>query len=352
MLSVITLSEEEKWDEIVKGFKEYDVYYLSSYTKAFAIHGDGEPTLFYYEGKDFKAINVVMVRDVANDIKFTGELSVGTYYDISTPYGYGGFLIEGNVDNDDLIKLNDEYALICNQRGIVSEFVRFHPVLNNSEYLENVYDISLLGKTITMNLCSKQQIWNDITSKNRNVIRKAKKLGVSIYWGRDRVLIERFIDMYNLTMAKDKANEYYYFDMEFYNSVLNDLKYNSMIFYAVYEERIIAMSMILFCNEQIHYHLSASDKEYNHLAATNLLLYEAACWGCENGYKYFHLGGGLGSKEDSLYKFKKAFNRNSNSTFAVGRKIFNEKRYEELVQIRSKEDLFDNSSLFFPIYRA
>jgi len=39
------------------------------------------------------------------------------------------------------------------------------------------------------------------------------------------------------------------------------------------------------------------------------LLYEAACWGIENGYKTFHLGGGLGSREDSLYQFKKDLTR-------------------------------------------
>jgi len=28
----------------------------------------------------------------------------------------------------------------------------------------------------------------------------------------------------------------------------------------------------------MHYHLSATDREYRNLAPTNLLLYEAACW--------------------------------------------------------------------------
>ncbi|TSJ62552.1 GNAT family N-acetyltransferase [Allobacillus sp. SKP2-8] len=350
-LSVITTNEDEKWDEIVKSFKDYDVYYLSGYTKGFAIHGDGEPTLFYYEGKDFKAMNVVMIRDIASDVRFAGKIPKNTYFDMATPYGYGGFLIEGKVSKYSLQKFNEEYSLKCQEEGVISEFVRFHPVLNNSELLDDIYDITSLGRTITIELSSKEQIWNDITSKNRNVIRKAIKSGVSIYWGRDRKLFEEFIDLYNATMDKDNAKDYYYFDKVFYESILNDLKYNSMIFYAMYEGKVIAMSMILYSNQQIHYHLSASDRKYQHLAPTNLLLYEAACWGCENGYKTFHLGGGLGSKEDGLFKFKKAFNRNSDSTFSIGRKVFDEEKYKELVQIRSNEETFDKNSLFFPIYR-
>jgi lipid II:glycine glycyltransferase (peptidoglycan interpeptide bridge formation enzyme) len=111
--------------------------------------------------------------------------------------------------------------------------------------------------------------------------------------------------------------------------------------------------MILFGNDNMHYHLSASDREYQILAATNLLLYEAACWGCDNGYKTFHLGGGLGSKEDSLYKFKKAFNNNSNTYFSIGKKIFDQSKYDELIRIRKIEDAVINiESTFFPLYRA
>ncbi|WP_411738690.1 lipid II:glycine glycyltransferase FemX [Peribacillus sp. S4] len=352
MLTVITIDQPEKWDSIVKGFKGYDVYYLSDYTKAFSIHGDGEPMLFYYENQDIKAMNVVMKRDISIDKRFTLKIPPNTFYDIATPYGYGGFLIEGNVTEDSMRALDYEYSSICKSEGIISEFVRFHPYLNNGEDLKDIYEISTLGKTITMNLYSKDQIWSNITSKNRNVIRKAKKSGIEIYWGRNPKLFDEFISLYNKTMDKDNAKEYYYFKKDFYNSVLFDLKYNSLMFYAVYQKKIIAMSMILYSNLQMHYHLSASDREYQKFAPTNLLLFEAACWGSVNGYKTFHLGGGLGSKEDSLYKFKKAFNENSDTEFTIGRKIFNQEKYDKLVSIRENESDFDKDELFFPMYRG
>ena len=349
MLSVITIDETEKWDEIVKSFKYHDIYYLSDYCKAFKIHGDGEPTLFYYTNKDVKAINVVMKRDISLDKNFFGKIPHNTYYDITTPYGYGGFLVEGTATKDNMEILRDVYKNYCENEGIVSEFVRFHPVLNNCEKVESIYDITKLGTTITIKLISKQQIWNDLISKNRNVIRKATKSGVEIFWGRDPKLLKEFIKLYNETMDKDNASDYYYFEAEFYNSILNDLKYNSMFFYAVYNEKIIAISIIMFANHQMHYHLSASDKEYQHIAATNLLLFEAACWGCENGYSTFHLGGGLGSKEDNLFKFKKAFNKNPSTYFSIGKRVFDYEKYEALVKLRSPRKGIDTS--FFPMYR-
>ena len=39
-------------------FKDYDVYYLSGYVKAFQVHGDGEPLLFYYHDVSLQVIAI------------------------------------------------------------------------------------------------------------------------------------------------------------------------------------------------------------------------------------------------------------------------------------------------------
>ena len=116
--------------------------------------------------------------------------------------------------------------------------------------------------------------------------------------------------------------------------------------------QLIAMSIILFANKQMHYHLSGSMIEYRNMAPTNLLLYKAALWGCEQGYKTFHLGGGVGSGEDSLYKFKAAFNRKSDYQFSIGKEVFDQGKYDRLVAIRVANDCeFDKESHYFPLYR-
>ena len=151
-------------------------------------------------------------------------------------------------------------------------------------------------------------------------------------------------------MDKDQAEDYYYFKVDFYESILNDLKDNSLIFYAQLEDEIIAMSIVMFCNQQMHYHLSASKQAYLKYAPTNLLLYEVACWGAENGFKTLHLGGGLGCKEDNLYKFKSAFNRHSEAEFSIGKKVFDKEAYMEFVEMSQKSE--DKEDDYFPKYRG
>lgn len=105
---------------------------------------------------------------------------------------------------------------------------------------------------------------------------------------------------------------------------------------------------MLAANGRMNYHLSGSVREYANLAPTNLILYEAALWGNANGCKTLYLGGGVGSGEDSLYKFKKAFYRNEDvKKFHIGKKIYIQEKYNELVSMR--EPL---QSGYFPKYRA
>lgn len=351
MLSVIKINESKKWDNLVKTFKNYDIYYLSGYVKSFEMHGDGEPILFHYEDSNIKAINVSMKKDISEFEFYNDIIPKNQLFDLATPYGYGGFIVEGNSCPESINRLNKKYEDFCIENNIISEFVRFHPVINNADIVKNMYDETILGKTISIDLSIVEDIWNNITSKNRNVIRKAKKNGVEIYWGRDSNLYDTFVKMYNSTMDKDNATDYYYFDKDFYRCILNDLKYNSLMFYALYENRIIAMSIIIFANDRMHYHLSASIDEYKYLAPTNLLLYEVACWGNANGFSHFHLGGGVGSSKDGLYKFKSSFNKNSDNNFIVGKKIFDKDKYEWLVSLRGFTEGDKTSTDFFPLYR-
>lgn len=344
MLTVYTTEQSEQWDNIVRTFKSHDAYWLSGYVKAFEIHGDGDALLFHYEDDSVKGINVVMKRDISDDSRFSSVIGKGRYFDLATPYGYGGWLIEG----DNTANLFSEYEKWCFENNIVSEFVRFHPVLEN-HLRASAYDVIPLGNTVSLDLSSPETIWANITSKNRNVIRKAQKNSIRIYNGRYPEIYERFREIYNSTMDKDNADPYYYFSTEFYESVCNDLPHNAQVFYAVMDDKVIAASIMLATNGRMNYHLSGSVREYANLAPSNLLLYEAALWGCANGCKTLYLGGGVGSGEDSLFKFKKSFYRLDDlPRFHIGKKLFNQPLYDYLVSLRT--DLPESG--FFPKYRA
>lgn len=353
MFRVLSLADKGEWDSIVKSFNDYDVYYLNGYVSAFKIHGDGEPILLFFQNGEMRAIYVAMLRDISCAAPFEGKIAKGKFFDIITPYGYGGFIFDGDVSEDSINQLNKELIQLMMENNIVCNFVRFSPVLSNAGLSRSSMHVQDLGKTITLDLSTEDVIWENIISKNRNMIRKAIKSGVEINHTHDvPELFEVFRDMYNRTMDADNAIDYYYFSKEFYESIHRDLCDNYELFYATIGNEIIAMSIMIFANGKMHYHLSGSRYEYRKLAPSNLLLYKAALWGHSQGFKLFHLGGGVGSEEDSLYKFKAAFNKHSNTQFSIGKQIFNIEAYEKLIQKRKSLDPSFIESSFFPAYRS
>lgn len=352
MISEYSLNNREEWDSIVKSFQYYDVYYLSGYSDAFQAHGDGEPILLYYSdsSSELRGINVVMKRDVAMEGSLLNKLQKNKLFDLSTPYGYGGWILEGNISNGDQFKrFLSSYLSWANDLGIVSEFVRFHPLINNGEYeWEGFYDIVNLGNTVSIKLDDEEAIWNRFTSKNRGHIRKAIKEGVFVEISQSKESFDIFRSIYESTMKHDNAGKYYYFNEEFFDRLRNGLSDNCYVFTAYLKEAAIASAIMLFSNKYMHYHLSGQLFEYRRFAGTNLILYEAAKWGCVNGYRELHLGGGLGAGDDALYTFKKSFNpKLPDANFMIGKKIFDKKQYEMLVSLTNK-----NPTGFFPQYRA
>ena len=341
---VFTQKESDIWHQKLSLFPKSDVYYYPEYADAFRVNGDGEPICIFYEKDGFRALNVVMKRPVPNP---HNNEDLNQYCDFVTPYGYGGFLLSDN-DPEALAGFVKAYEKYCKEEQVVAEFVRFHPVINNAHDVDSLYQVIDLGHTVCMDTSSEEVIFKNITSKNRNMIRKAEKNGVEIRTGNSKELYLKFEEIYNETMRKVDADAYYFFKEDFYDSIREQLKDNSTIFYAVKEDEIIAMSIILFSEGAMHYHLSASKREYQTYAPTNLILYKAACWGAQNGMRTFHLGGGLGSREDHLYHFKKEFNRGEDTQFSIGKKVFIQDVYDKLCEVVEA----DPDATFFPRYRA
>lgn len=290
-----------------------------------------------------------MKSDIADCPQFNGILEKGKYYDFSTPYGYGGPLTDGIIPVASQLRFKDEIMSYARNNNIVTQFVRFHPLLNNFDALNQVIETRYMRDTIYIDTTSEELIMANMDSKNRNMVRKAIKSGVEVV-KKDITDYREFVSMYQETMQNNAADDYYTFKEDYFRDLvaLND---NACIFYALFEGKPVSASIMYFNDRYIHYHLSGTHFEYRKYSPGNLLLYQAAVWAAKKGISFFHLGGGM-SPDDSLFGFKKQFNKNGKLPFYIGRTIFNEKAKEDLLDLRKKSDQnFDKENGFMIAYR-
>lgn len=280
------------------------------------------------------------------------ELDGGPYFDLVTPYGYGGPLMdEAAEENKEALAKHFQEAFqnYCQKHRIVSESVRFHPVLSNALDFKSCYEIVHRRNTTGTNLLAfEDPVQSEFSKSSRRNIRKALKSGVSFSVTVDPPDLKSFKSIYYSTMDRNKAADIYYFDDDYFSDCLRYFGPHILLTEVVYEENIIGMGLSFFYNDQIHTHLSGTLKEYHHLSPAYVLQYALAVWGKDNGMSLIHDGGGrTRDPQDSLFLFKKQFGKNTEFAYYLGFKVWNRPVYDALC---AKAQI-NSPTAGFPAYR-
>ena len=251
------------------------------------------------------------------------------YFDFETAYGYGG-PITNSLNQEWIKQALNVLGSYFSSRNYLVGFVRFHPLLNNSEFCRGVCTVIDDRKTVAIDTSvSEEEIWmKQISSKNRNMIRKAEKNGLVFERDDEFKYLEQFKRLYNTTMTRLDAEDFYFFDDDYYKRFVDIFKGKGFLGCIKKDDEVISAALFMYENEFGHYHLAGSNRGYSSLGANNLLLWKVACEMHKEGIREFHLGGGTnGDEENSLFKFKSSFSSNLKQ-FSIGKMIFNKSAYD------------------------
>lgn len=307
------------WDGYLERFPsgKKDVYYTEGYSK---LYEDDESTALCIvcEGQG----NILLMPFLRRE--FNG------LFDFETAYGYGGPI--SSTDDQEWIDkaLAGAYDCLRNERYICG-FIRFHPLLGNARYCRNSMEVMEDRHTVVVDLRPKEEeIWEaQISSKNRNMIRKAEKLGVRYDVEYDFASIGEFVALYNRTMGRLGAEDFYYFGESYYRDYAREMTGKGFLGMVRLGQKVIGAALFMYSDRYAHYHLAGSDREYATYGINNFLLWNTIKELKKKHVEEFHLGGGRGaSEDDSLFKFKKSFSRNTRN-FCIGKCIYNKEEYDK-----------------------
>ena len=294
------------WDAL-----ELDAYYRRPYVEAAALLDKGRPFLLEHDGARFAGIERDEPRDVV------------------TPYGYGGPTADG---------FWDAYEEWARERGVVTTFVRFHPLYGNQRGAP--IHVDELAPTVAWRVDPDRDLLAGLHFKHRNKVTKAENAGATVT---QHDGLGEFVPLYEDTMRRVNADDFYFFEPAYWER-LGELPL--VRFDAEIDGEVVASALCLATPPWLHYHLSGTTDAGRTTGSSTLVLLEAARWAQANGYERFHLGGGLGGNEDSLHHFKARFDPEGLVPAAVGKAIHDEDAYRRLSG--GSEVAFEG---FFPAYR-
>lgn len=320
------------------------LYFSEKYAQLYEKHENAVAKSFNYECNYGKLTNVFLEKEIPFMIDNK------TYYDICTPYGYGGPRI---IETSNAQMLMKEYQKAfkdyCMKERIVSEFIRFHPLENNG--LREFFDgeVDYVGPQIIRDL--KQPINTNMSKRMMKQYRSNIRKGMTILIDDTGQYQEEFIEMYYSTMNMNKAEDYYYFQPDFFENMHRTLKNHYIYIYICLENKIIAGGLILYGDTYGYGFLVGTRPEYYESSPNINIEIEGMKWLKEKGLSYYLMGGGH-KGEDGIYQFKKKFAKDSDYHFHVGKKIHIPEIYNQLILQRFGEKSEDISPSFFPAYRA
>jgi hypothetical protein len=323
------------WDALLSQLGCADAYLLSGYVEAACVLDPGEPFLLHLEGEGGHVVLAVIVRETPEGAR-----------DVTTPYGYGGPVALGaDPPRERFAELYEQW---CAARGIVTSFVRFHPLLANHRDLGERCQLELLGRTVAWELAGSGELLDHLHPTHRNKVRKALKRGARVETVQSPDDLGEFATLYETTMRRLEAAPFYFFPAAYWELLATRLGDQVVRFDARVESELVASAVCLATPPWLHYHLSAVSEPGRQSGASNLLLLEAARWARERGFETFHLGGGVGGREDSLFAFKAHFDPGGLLLeLYVGKAVHDVPRYLELSGASTLS--YDG---YFPAYRS
>ena len=337
-----------EWDPLLGRLGRGDAYLLRGYLESARLLEANDldhkaertelprPVLLHLADEGGDVVFVLIVRAIAGA---PGRL------DAITPYGYGGPVAVG--PEPPVERFYELYEDWCHSGGVVSTFIRFHPLYANQLQAPASVHVESLGETIAWSLDPELDLFASLHPKHRNKVRKARAAGLEVTVQEAPAGLNEFAALYDATMSRLGADEFYFFPAGYWQALDEGLGDRIVLVEARSGDELAAAALCFATPPWLHYHVSGTSERGREAGAANLVLFEAACWGQEQGLEQFHLGGGAGGREDTLFHFKQRFFPSGRREASVGKLVHDAEVYRALT---GASDVRLHG--FFPAYRA
>lgn len=317
----------------------HDFYHLPAYAALCAGQLGGEARALYVTDDARSLLLPLVIRGIS-----------GGGSDATSPYGYPGPI--GNAADDPTFL---RMALVAGldmlrDAGIVSVFVRLHPLFNLNP---PTHPGTLVwhGDTVSIDLTlPTEQLWAQTRLNHRRDITRALQMGFVARMDEDWNYLDSFKHLYQMTMARRSAASFYFFEDSYFNVLREVLGEKLHLCVVEKDGDIAAAGLFAETNGIVQYHLSGTADAFRTVQPTKLMMHFVRGWAKDRGNQVLHLGGGVGGADDTLLQFKVGFSP-LRQKFATLRLVTDETEYRRLVEAHNPLLDPDVRTGFFPSYR-
>jgi CelD/BcsL family acetyltransferase involved in cellulose biosynthesis len=238
------------------------------------------------------------------------------------------------------------------RQHVVAEFIHLHPwkacvAALRPQCLQTDRQIVYVDLTE-----SEEQWWrSSFNHACRKNINRSIREEVRVFEAHSTADIREFYRLYIQTMKNRHALEHYFFPIDYFTAIFEQLSGSARFALAEWKDRIVAGTLYLHDRDDVYSYLGGADPDFQHVRPTNAIIYQTMQWGRQHGKKRLILGGGY-SENDGIFRFKASFS-GQRAAFQVYRRVHLFDKYDALC--RSWSDVYGQARLtgrYFPQYRV
>lgn len=339
MRKIITILQKEEWKKYVGNALQYDFYHTWYYH---SLDTNGAPILFVYQ-QDESYIAFPLI---------SRKIPATALSDLSSVYGYTGPVSNRNFEDLGDIFMDQFKASFLNflrSEKYISIFSRLHPFFNQHLLLDKFGGVHANGKTVTIDLTipiedQRKKYHKRLSEK----IRQLRRKGYEVKEGSGPEDLKTFASIYTENMMRIGASDAYLFTESYFTDLCNADEFQSKLLFVYKDDLAVCGTIIICSNDIIQAHLLGTRTAYLTDSPAKLLTDEITVIGRQMQAKYFHLGGGLNFKEDSLFEWKASFS-DFTLNFSSWRYIADVTQYDFLTATARIDKTAGID--FFPLYR-
>lgn len=312
MIQVLGTEDTEDWLAVLEQARQHDFHHLPQYHRVAEQCGEGKAHFFVHRDGDYVIGLPLLLRPVPTALP-------GGWQDATSVYGYGGPVASHeNMPKEIVRHFQAGLADALGERRVVTVFSRLHPLIAQQEILDGMGECPVSGTTVSIDLTRPDdEMRAHYTKKCRASIRKLNEAGFIGLHDQEKRYLPEFVEVYRETMRRVGAHSSYLFDQAYFELLTRELGGASHLFVVMKEGRVAAATLCTLCDGIVQDHLGGSRDAFLKHSPDRLVVDTIRAWAKEAGGRVYHLGGGVGAKEDSLFHYKSGFSgrRHAYSTF-------------------------------------
>ena len=298
--------------------------------------------MFFYQDDLGQVMDVTIEKEIAF-LPFFEDVAMHFSQppvDLASPeYNSPIVLAEPSAFPELLLRYRKEVDKYCLERGVVTEFVRMHPLSNSVSGLSALLTLHQGAQMVYVDLRQGHpEAYRAYRKGHKSSIKKAIRAGVAVdFCSRDyTVTISALHRYYSDTMHEKEAKTVYLYSVEYFIKLMAALQDRALLVRSMVNGTIASASIFILGSKHVWFKHSGLNPALRHTAAHTYAIDRTIEWASRNSYEQFMLGGGM-QPGDNTDPSKLGF---SHSIAPVHhfRKIHDERRLALLVQAKNDHD--------------